>query len=314
MAKQMVAELRSGEPVDGVFLIAVVQLRTARNGSSFLNLILQDRSGQVPGRMWDVTEAFAASIAKDDFVHVQGRCETYQNQLQIVVKKITRAETDELRLGDFLPRSERDPVEMMREMGEVLSSIEDKDYKALVESFLKDKEFRAIFRTAPAAMANHHSYLGGLVEHTLSMMRLATKLVEHYTTLRRDLLLAGVFLHDIGKVQELSFRRSFQYTTAGNLVGHIMLGVLMLEERVRTIPDFPEEKLNMIRHMILSHHGEYNFGSPKLPMFAEAMALHYLDNLDAKLKDISDIISEDSGGDPEWTDYSRRLERKLYKG
>jgi 3'-5' exoribonuclease len=314
MTKQMVAELQPNEPVDSVFLIADVQLRTARNGSNFLNLTFQDRSGQVSGRMWDVTEAFAATISRDDFVHVHGRCETYQNQIQIVVKKVTRADTETLRLGEFLPQSERDPLEMMREMTAILAQIEDKDYKAVVDSFLADKEFCALFRTAPAAMSNHHSYLGGLLEHTLSMMQVGVKICEHYTTLRRDLLLTGVLLHDIGKIEELSFRRSFRYTTPGNLVGHIMLGTLMLEERGRNIPEFPVEKLNMLRHMILSHHGQFEFGSPRLPMFAEAMALHYLDNLDAKLKDISDIIAEDSGADEEWTNYHRRLERKLYKG
>jgi len=314
MEKQMVAGLRPNEPVDAIFMVANVQIRTTRAGSTYLNVKLQDRSGQIEGKLWDASEAFAATIQGDDFVRVKGRCESYQNQPQINIKTMTKADTDGLRLGDFLPQSQHDPVQMLRELTDILATLEDKDYKALVELFLKDKDFCADFRTAPAAMANHHSYLGGLLEHTLSMMRVAIKISEHYTDLRRDLLLAGVFLHDIGKVEELSYRRSFQYTTPGNLVGHIILGVLMLEERVKELPDFPQDKLNMLRHMILSHHGQYDFGSPRLPMFAEAMALHYLDNLDAKLKDISDIIAEDSGINAEWTDYSRRLERKLYKG
>lgn len=314
MAKKMVADLRPGEPVDAVFMVASVQLRSTRSGSSYLNLKLQDRTGQIEGKLWDVTEAFAATIHNDDFVLVKGRCEPYQNQLQVNAKSITKADTDGLRLGDFLPQSQHDPVQMLRDLTEILSGMEDKDYKALVEVFLKDKEFCAAFRTAPAAMSNHHAYLGGLLEHTLSMMRVAVKIAEHYTDLRRDLLLTGVFLHDVGKVEELSYKRSFQYTTPGNLVGHLILGVLMLEERARQLPDFPPEKLNMLRHLILSHHGTYEFGSPRLPMFAEAMALHYLDNLDAKLKDISELIAEDQGPDAEWTDYSRRLDRKIYKG
>jgi 3'-5' exoribonuclease len=202
----------------------------------------------------------------------------------------------------------------MRELAAILARIRDADIKALVDSFLADKDFCAAFRSAPAAVQNHHAYLGGLLEHTLSMANLAVKVLEHYPALRGDLLLGGVFLHDIGKSRELSYNRAFHYTNAGNLVGHITLGIVMLEEHARAIPDLPDDKLNMLRHMILSHHGEYEFGSPKLPMFAEALALHYLDNLDAKLKDIAETISDDRSGDPAWTEYSRSLARRLYKG
>ena len=314
MAKQMVGALRVGEPVDSVFLVAECALRSTRAGGSYLNLILQDRSGQIVGRLWDATEAFAATIAVDSFVHVKGKVESYQNQLQVNARSITRAETEGLHLGDFLPQCERDPAEMMRELAAILAQIQDPDYKAVVDAFLSDKDFCADFRTAPAAVQNHHAYLGGLLEHTLSMAEMALKVLEHYPTLRRDLLLASVFLHDIGKTRELSCKRTFRYTDAGNLVGHITIGVLMLEDHARALPNLPEEKLNLLRHMILSHHGELEFGSPKLPMFAEAIALHYLDNLDAKLKDISETIAEDRNADAGWTDYSHSLKRRLYKG
>jgi 3'-5' exoribonuclease len=314
MGKQMIGALRVGEPVDSVFLVAECALRSTRTGGSYLNLTLQDRSGQIVGRMWDATEAFAATIAVDSFVHVKGKIESYQNQLQLNARSITRAETEGLRLGDFLPQCERDPAEMMRELVAILAQIQDPDYKAVVDAFLSDKDFCADFRTAPAAVQNHHAYLGGLLEHTLSMAVMADKVLGHYPSLRRDLLLASVFLHDIGKTRELSCKRTFRYTDAGNLVGHITIGILMLENHARALPNLPEEKLNLLRHMILSHHGELEFGSPKLPMFAEAIALHYLDNLDAKLKDISETIAEDKNADAGWTDYSFSLKRRLYKG
>lgn len=312
--KQMIGQLVNNQPVDSVFLLAKCVLRSARTGKSYLDVQFSDRTGQITGRFWDANESLASSLAIDDFVEVKGRVESYQNQLQINVHMIAKADTKKLHLSDFLPQSESDPAQMMRRLAEIMATIEDPDYKRLVQAFLGDEAFCAAFRTAPAAISNHHAYLGGLIEHTLSMAEVAVKILEHYKTLRRDILLAGVLLHDVGKTRELSYRRTFQYTNAGNLVGHITLGVLMLEDEARKLPEFPEEKLHMLRHMILSHHGQLEFGSPKLPMFAEAMALHYLDNLDAKLRDIAETIAEDRSSDPEWTDYNKSLNRKLYKG
>lgn len=314
MAKQMIADLRPGEPVDSDFMVQQSNLRTTRTGSAYLDITLMDRSGQITCRLWDATESLADTIKVDDFVHVKGKVETYKNEPQISIRAITQAETDGLRLSDFLPQSENDPGRMMKELCKILGTIEDPDLKALADAFLGDDALCAAFRTAPAAKANHHAYLGGLLEHTLSMAQLALSVLDHYPELRRDLLLTGVFIHDIGKTRELLYKRTFRYGTAGNLVGHIVLGVLMIEECARKLPEFPEDKLNMLRHMILSHHGQYEFGSPKLPMFAEALALHYLDNLDAKLKDMAGIIANDKGGDAEWTTRSWLFERPLYKG
>lgn len=313
MAKQMVCDLKVGESVDSVYLVARAQVGTARNGKDYLNLILQDRTGSIPGKVWEVLDSFAATVTPDSFVHVKGKVESYQNQLQVNVRALLRAETDGLRLRDFLPQSEQDAAGMMQQLTELLRSVQDPHLKGLVEAFLNDKEFIEAFRIAPAATSNHHAYLSGLLEHTLSMAKLAGKIHEHYSSLRRDLLLCGVFLHDIGKVHELQYKRSFQYSDVGNLVGHIVLSVLMLEERARQVPGFPPEKLNLLRHMILSHHGEYAFGSPKLPMFAEAQALHYIDNLDAKMNDFAKLIAEDRNPESDWTEYSRQLERRLYK-
>ena len=314
MPKQMIEELQPGEPVDTVFLVAESSLRTAKSGSSYLAIKLRDRSGEIQGRLWDAGQAIAGSITVDDFVKVKGKAESYRNELQINIRSITRAETEGLRLGDFLRQSEHDPEEMLGELKKILDRVEDPDYRGLIEAFLSDEAFCKDFQSAPAATRNHHAYLGGLLEHTLSMAGLAVRVLEHYPALRADLLLTGVFLHDIGKVEELARKRTFQYTLPGHMVGHLVLGVLILEARVQTLEGFPEEKLNMLRHLILSHHGRKEFGSPILPAFAEAVALHHIDNIDAKLKEVADIIETDKNADSQFTDYARLFETWLYKG
>ncbi len=314
MARQMIEQLKPGEPVDAVFLVSECSLRTARNGSSYLTLTLRDRTGQIEGRLWDASEAIAGTICADDFVRVKGKAESYRNQLQLNLRSITRAETEGLRLRDFLPACPRDAGEMMAELTALLERVQESDYRTLLDAFLQDEEFCKAFCLAPAAVRNHHAYLAGLLEHTLSMAQVAVLLQQHYTELRLDLLLTAVFLHDIGKVQELACKRSFQYTAAGQLVGHIMLGVLMLEARARELESFPEDKLNLLRHLILSHHGKLEFGSPKLPMCAEAIALHYLDNMDAKLKECAELLAADNNSDPLFTNYQQLFGARLYKG
>ena len=227
MPKQMIADLRPGEPVETTFLLAESALRTTRNDKTYLTATLTDRTGRIEGRLWDATEALAGSLAVDDFVFVKGRAESYRNELQVNIRSITRADTDSLRLGDFLPQCPRDPQEMLAELKQILEPVQDKDYRALLDAFLADEALMRGFVSAPAAVKNHHAYLGGLLEHTLCMAGLAEKVLAQYASLRPNLLLTGVFLHDIGKVRELACKRSFRFTTPGNLVGHIVLGVLI---------------------------------------------------------------------------------------
>jgi 3'-5' exoribonuclease len=314
MAKQMIAELKPGEPVEAPFLVAAASLRTTRNDSLYLDITLADRSGTVKGRLWDATEAMVADIKPDDFVTVKGTAESYRNELQIGIKAITRCPEGDLRLRDFIPASASDPQAMFDELVSLLERVEDADCRALLDAFLDDEAFCRAYASKPAAKANHHAYLGGLLEHTLSMMKAGVLLLDHYTALDADLLLTGIFLHDIGKIEELATKRSFDYTAPGHLVGHIMLGVLLLEEKARGLADFPEIKLNLLRHLILSHHGRREFGSPQLPMTAEAIMLHYLDNLDAKLQEFAEIVAADKNADPDFTDYARLFEGRLYKG
>jgi len=314
MAKRMIADLRIGEPLEDTFLLSACELRTARNGSLYLDLTLADRSGSIKARMWDASEALHRALAVDDFVRIKARLGMYRNERQLIVNVIAKADPAQIDLRDFLPQSARPPEEMRKELEDLLrKAIEDPDYRRLAEAFLTDDAFMESFCTAPAAISYHHSFLAGLLEHTLSMAHCALLLCSHYRILRRDLLLAGVFVHDIGKTRELSWERTFQYTDAGQLVGHIIEGVVMIEERAASLDDFPPRKLNLLRHAIIAHHGAAEFGSPKLPMIPEAFALHYIDNLDAKLQDFADALADDNNSNSDWTAYIPRLGRRLYK-
>lgn len=313
MSKNLIQDFKPGEPIDEVFLLSKCELKTARNDAFYLAMTLSDRSGDVEARMWDASQALYESLETGTFVRIKGKAETYREQLQFSVKAVLQPEGAELRLSDFLPQCERSPGEMMEEIRELIDGVEDEDYRALCEAFLSDEKFCAEFRTAPAAIRYHHSYLGGLLEHTLSMMKVASAILPLYPSVRKEILLPAIFFHDIGKTKELNFRRLFEYSDKGQLVGHLVMGVLMVEEKARTIENFPEGKVDVLSHCILSHHGEYEFGSPKLPMTAEAFVLHYLDNLDAKVKDISDIIGEDLQSNSNWTDFQGQYGRRFYK-
>lgn len=305
--------MKPGEPVDDAFLLSKNELRSARNDSLYLDLEFRDRTGTIVGRMWDASQLVYESFEVDEFVHVKGRVEQYRDSLQVSVKALSRPDPADLRLRDFLPRSPREPAEMEKELLEAMRLVEDEDYLRLMEAFFADEEFMGAFRTAPAAIQNHHAYLGGLLEHTLSMAQVANVVAGHYPEIRKDILLAGVLFHDVGKVAELRYNRNFQYTEPGQLLGHLTLGVMMVRAKAEGLEDFPEEKLNALLHLILSHHGSREFGSPVLPMTPEAFALHFLDNLDAKIRTVKDTIDDDMNTKSDFTPYVRSLERRLYK-
>ena len=313
MPKKMVSDLKPGEPVDDVFLLASSELRSARNDSLYLSLDFRDKSGTITGRMWDASQLVYETFKVDEFVHVKGRVEQYRDDLQISVKTLSQPDLSTLRLREFLPQSPNDPDGMEKELREVLSAVEDPDYRSLIDSFLDDDALMGAFRNAPAAVANHHAYLGGLLEHTLSMAKVAALVAGHYPEVRKDVLLTGVLFHDVGKTVELRFNRNFQYSESGQLLGHLTQGVLLVRDKARELEDFPEEKLTPLLHMILSHHGAREYGSPVLPMTPESFALHFIDNLDAKLRTVSDMIAGDLNTQSDFTSYVRSLERRLYK-
>ncbi len=314
MKEPLVADLasRENQEITGFFAASLKQVRTGRDGGRYFALVLSDRTGQIDGRMWEIEES--GEFQAGDVVKVRGEVCRFNERLQIKVEKIRRATPDEYELGDFVPQSARSIDEMWIELETWVASFRDPHLKALLEAFLSDPDIAPALRQAPAAKGLHHAWIGGLLEHILSLMGLADLAAQHYPEVNRDLLLTGVVLHDIGKLRELRWGTSFDYTLEGQLLGHITIGIGMIEQKIAGIPDFPPAKRLLIEHLVLSHHGEYEFGSPKLPMIPEAIVLHYLDNLDAKMQTVrSELARAEASGRSagEMTEWVRPLERQL---
>jgi len=319
MTRRYVNQLVHGDSVDEAFLVADKQLRANRQGNLYLHLELRDKTGSVGARLWNATENLARLFEPGDFLHVRGKTQVFQGSLQIILTHLEVVDPERVEPEDFLPQSSQNVAKLMARLREVLLAIHNPHLRALVECFLIDDVFVRKFTTAPAGIKNHHAYQGGLVEHVVTLLNLADRITDLYPEIDRDLLLTGIFLHDVGKVDELSYDRAFAYTDEGQLVGHLVMGVEMLAEKVRQCAEFtgkpfPPELLLRLKHMIVSHHGSYEFGSPKLPMTLEAIALHYLDNLDAKIHTFSREIRDDPSRDSSWTPFQQSLGRRLFKG
>ncbi len=313
MKSQYIGDLQPNQQVNGVFLVQAKEVRQKKSGEPYLSLQLADKSGDVEAKMWDNVAETMDTFDRDDFVIVKGVTQVYQNRLQITVHRILPADQREIDFADFFPASQRNADEMLAELRGVITSIKDDDIRALLESVFADEMVAAKFKTAPAAKAIHHAWLGGLIEHVLSLCRLAEFAAAHYKNVDRDLLLAGVILHDIGKIDELNYERGFSYSDDGQLLGHIHIAILLLAEHFRKFPAFPPKKRKLIEHMILSHHGELEFGSPKVPLFAEALLLHHLDNLDSKMECMRNAVEKDNYVEGSWTAYSAALDRSVLK-
>jgi 3'-5' exoribonuclease len=318
-ARRFVQQLTDGEPIDEVYLVTEKQLRANRNGNLYLQLELRDRSGAISARLWNAGEHLFRSFDEGDFLRVKGKVQLFQGALQMILSHLERVETEKVELADFLPHTEHDVSKLFERLRGLLLRLANPHLRALVECFLMDEEFVRDFCKVPAGVRNHHAYLGGLLEHVVTLLDLADRVLPLYPDLDRDLLLTGIFLHDVGKVRELSYGRVFSYTDAGQLVGHLVIGVEMLNEKAAKVPDltgepFPPELLLRLKHLILSHHGTYEFGSPKLPMTPEAIALHYLDNFDAKVHSFTRDIREDRNRATAWTPFNQSLQRRLFKG
>ncbi|HVW77075.1 MAG TPA: HD domain-containing protein [Alloacidobacterium sp.] len=268
--------------VTGFFSVATKQVRTRRDGAPYFALTLCDCTGQIECRMWEIDEA--QEFAAGEVVKVRGQISRYQDKLQLTLEKIRRAEANEYDLGDFVPKTSRDVEELWAELNGYVASFNNAHLQGLLRAFLDDPEIAAALKSAPAAKSMHHAWIGGLLEHIVSLLGIADLATRHYTDVNRDLLLTGVVLHDIGKLQELRWGTSFDYSLEGQLIGHISIGVGMVEKKLAGLPDFPDNLRLLVQHMILSHHGKYEFGSPKLPMTPEALVLHYLDDMDAKIQ------------------------------
>lgn len=312
LKKTYIEDIGERDPVDSIFLVRDKNMAMAKNGKPYMNLKFMDRSGEVDGRIWDRVDELTTLFDKDDFVHVKGKANVFMGKMQFIITSITRVDEAQVDLADFLPVSAYAPEEMLAEFRSMVAHIADPDYRRVLESFGADEEFMRLFAKAPAAKAMHHVYLGGLLEHSLCVARLALDVSARYPQINRDLLVCSALLHDIGKVAELRYARSFDYTDAGKLIGHIVLGVEILEEKISACPDFPQHKAMLLKHMLLSHHGQYEYGSPKRPKTLEAVVLNFVDDMDAKINGISLHIEREQHNPSAWTSYHRLFDRYFY--
>lgn len=317
--RRSIVELKPGELIDDqVFLVRSKDLRTTSQGSLYIHAVLVDKSGELLARMWQASESIYNAIPEGGFARLKGRTENYKGNLQFIIEAVRLADPGSFEIADFLPATTFDIEEMFGRVVEILQSVKHPELAALTREFLADEELMARFRKAPAAAALHHAYIGGLLEHTLSLLELALLVIPRYPKLSLDLVLTGLFLHDIGKCAELTFETAIGYSDQGQLIGHIALASIWIDQKSIAVSEkmgkpFPGELRDLLLHLILSHHGRYEFGSPKLPAIAEAAAIHYLDNLDAKINQFHGEIDRDRDPASSWTNFNRALETKVYK-
>jgi 3'-5' exoribonuclease len=319
MPRRYVNQFGHQEAIDQTFLASQKQLRPNRNGNLYLQVELSDRSGTISGRMWNASDAEYRGFDDGDFVRVEGTAQLYQGAMQIIVTQIFKARNDEVEYADFMPVGPAELDRLAVRLGELLRGLANPHLRTLAECFLMDEEFMGKFTRAPAGVKNHHAYVGGLLEHVVNLMEVVTRVAGCYPAIDPDLLLMGAFVHDMGKIDELSYDRGFAYTDEGQLIGHVVMAMSLLESKVHEAEKLsgeamPDELVLRLKHMIVSHHGQYEFGSPKLPMTLEAVALHHLDNLDAKIHSFEQQMREDPNVESPWTTYIANLGRKLYKG
>jgi len=313
MKKRFITDIRAGDRVDDIFVLSEKILSQKKDGNNFLNITLSDKTGTIKGVVWDNVDQIAAGITSGDFAHVNGSVSEYRGTLQVVIKIMEPFPSDRIDPSDFLPQTSRDIEGMFERLVKRMDSIATDYLKALIDAFFKDKEFVNKFKTAPAAKKMHHAYIGGLLEHTLSMTSLADKIAGHYSGINRDLLLSGAILHDIGKVDEFEYQFKIDYSDKGRLLNHIVIGLKMVDEKLSEIKYFPEDQVLLLKHLIVSHHGTREFGSPEPPKTIEAVLLNYIDEIDSKVNAIRDFMAAEDP-DETWTSYHRLLERHFYKG
>ena len=302
------------QAVTAFFAVTSKQLRSRKDGGQYMAVTLGDRTGQIESRMWENFAEAAPGFEQGDVVKVRAEVCRYNGRLQLNLEKLRRAAADEFELTDYVPQTRKNVEELWSSLVRSVDSFSDLSLQALVRSFLEDAVIAAAFREAPAAKSLHHAWMGGLLEHVVSLIGICELAAKHYPEINRDLLLTGAILHDIGKLEELSWGTSFDYTLEGQLVGHITLGIAMIDKKLATLPNFPPPLRMLVNHMVLSHHGKLEFGSPKLPMIPEAVLLHYLDDLDAKMHTIRSEFErhEAQGGEAgEMTDWVRSMDRPL---
>lgn len=312
MKQSFVSSLQDGQTVTTHFLVCVKEIRSTREGKSYLRLELGDATGRVEARMWDRFDQMAAGFEQDDFVKVQARVENYRNKLQLAIDKIRKADESEVDPADFFAHTRENVDEMYARLLKIVGSVGNPWLRQLLDSVVQDPAIVPRLKRAPAAKVMHHAFYGGLLEHVLSLCDLCKVVLTHYPEADADLLLTGAVLHDVGKLTELSYERSLGYTDEGQLLGHILLEYELVTKKIDALAGFPPELKVLIQHLLVSHHGKYEFGSPKLPMFREALMLHYLDDLDSKMAAIRSALDSDQG-EGNWTAYNGALERRILR-
>lgn len=308
-----IKSFQRGDRIEGVYLLSKLDIRKTKHGDEFFAFDLTDRSGTIPGRLWEIEGASFAELREAPVVYVTGVVDEWMNELQLktISMEAVEASLEELRI--LLPHTPFDVDELLAEVKQTFQTLDSPHLRLMFARLLEDDDFVARLKEAPAASSYHHNYIGGLLEHIVSLLRVSEQVLGAYTRLNRDLVLAGAFLHDIGKVEELAWRQGFVYTTRGQMLGHIAIGTLFIEEWTRKIDDFPPELKDELIHLILSHHGIREHGSPVLPLTPEAMVVHFLDNLDGKLWSAWTAIDDAKSGTEEWSPYSRHLRRAFYR-
>ena len=307
-----IKDIKEDSKIKGNYLVKSKSIGQTRQGNSFLTLSLGDKTGTIEARVWDRVEEISNQFKEGNIVTINGQANTYRNQIQIQIHEL-KQDKSPVDPAIFQESSPKDIPNMLSDLKKLANQIQNRHLRTLIDSFMADHHFVTQFKKAPAAKHFHHSYLGGLLEHTLSVSQMAVRVSEHYPELDCDLLLSGAILHDIGKIEELTFEPTIEYSNKGRLLGHIVLGVVMVEEKLKALKDFPSELALRLKHLILSHHGEFDFGSPKRPKFLEAFALHLIDDMDAKIHGLSRLLKDDRQ-EGSWTVFNNLLQRYFYKG
>jgi len=293
------------------FVVVSKQIKPKKSGEPYLALTLGDRSGHLEAKMWDNVEEVLDAFEQDDFLKIKGLVNKYKNRFQLTVHKLRKLGESEIEFADYLPKTTKNIDELWQTLRDFVASIRSPHLRAVIQAFMADPEIGAAYRNAPAAKTLHHAYIGGLLDHVVSLFRSCDLMCRNYPQINRDLLLSGAFLHDLGKIHELTYNRSFSYTTRGQLLGHMVIELEMLHAKMALVPGFPDELKTLLEHLIISHHGQYDFGSPKLPMFPEALMLHYLDDLDSKMEAMRAHFEREADLESPWTSYNASLGRPL---
>jgi 3'-5' exoribonuclease len=316
MKSHFITDLADGQLITSLFLVREKEIRSSvRTGTAWLQLELADRTGTISAKMWENYSALTPTFECDDVVQIRGRVKLYNGRKELTLEQIIPAAERDYDLGDFLPHTKHDVEQMYARLRAAISEVKNPSLQQLLSSVVEDPTIAPRLKRAPAAMTMHHAYIGGLLEHIVSLIGLAAAVSAHYPELDRDLLLAGVVLHDIAKIDELRYAHAFDYSNEGRLLGHIMMGISLVQEKRKAIPGFPPALAALVDHLILSHHGSHEFGSPALPQTPEAVALHFIDDLDSKMAGMRATLDGASGtqGTEFWTERNPSLRRALLR-